>query len=520
MITAQELEQKISNDPLSWGFFYFPHHFRSHSPSFHHKILKEAQKNLLLVIGAPRESSKTTILGFLYPLHCISYKKKRFIVIITSVYTKSCGVLDAMKKEIKDNELFKGDFPISIPRDAEGDSIFRFPDGFEVRVLCKGRDQVGDGRGEKFGAYRPDLIIIDDVEDDKMVTNPERRQELQDLFDQVIMFAGERGLTQIIVIGTILHDDSQLAKLLSSEKYPEFRKLKYQGRNIVKGEKQSLWESKWTVADLDRMERNDPVSFAKEIQNDPVSGIMTKFRKEDFRYWKIENLGYVLYGAEGEVTARGELDHCKAAIACDLAWEEKRESDYSVILPAFLTHNADLLVDTYFCKKAMKPNEIEEILFTMENRLRSLTNNSVFIGFEKAKLEKVMKWLLKDAMRRRNHYLLFKDLQWDLDKIQRIVTRLQPRYHQHVIYHRSGMGELEHQLLRVPSGTHDDLPDALQGVVQILEYPRQIPKKTQEEDEFEWWRNRAIEAKNPKKKHYIYGRKGHRFEIPAQVAYK
>jgi hypothetical protein len=425
-----------------------------------------------------------------------------------------------MKKEIKDNQMFKDDFPIQITRDAEGDSIFRHPDGFDIRVLCKGRDQVGDVRGEKFGAYRPDLIIIDDVEDDKMVVNPERRQELQDLFDQVIMFAGERGKTQIIVIGTILHDDSQLSKLLSPDKYPGWKKLLYRGRNEVGGEKKSLWVEKWSVADLDRMEKNDPVSFAKEIQNDPVSGMMTKFQKSDFRYWKVDNMQYVLFGSEGEVTSKGELLHCKAAIACDLAWEEKRESDYSVILPAFLTPNSELLVDTYFCEKAMKPNEIEEILFTMENRLRLLTHNSVFIGFEKAKLEKVMKWLLKEAMKRRNHYLLFKDLQWDLDKIQRIVTRLQPRYHQHVIYHKSGMGELEHQLLRVPSGTHDDLPDALQGAVQLLEYPRQIPKVAQEEDEFNWWRNKAIDAKNPKRKHFVYGRKGHNWEIPAQVSYK
>jgi hypothetical protein len=168
----------------------------------------------------------------------------------------------------------------------------------------------------------------------------------------------------------------------------------------------------------------------------------------------------------------------------------------------------------------MRPNEIEEILFTMEERLRLVTGNSVFIGFEKAALEKVMKWLLKEAMKKRNKYLLFRDLQWDMDKITRIVTRLQPRYAQHVIYHRQGMGELEHQLLRIPSGSHDDLPDALQGVVQLLEYPRGMKKKEEQENEFDWWRRKAIEAKNPKKKHYMFGSKGHRFELPAEESFE
>jgi hypothetical protein len=508
-------------DPLAFGKYIFPHHFRLKSPTFHYKLLKAAQDNLNLVVGAPRASSKTTILGFLYPIHQISFKQKHFIVILTSVYTKSCGVLDAMKKEIRDNEDLSQLFPMEITKDAEGDSIIRHQDGFETRILCKGRDQIGDIRGEKFGAYRPDLIIIDDVEDDKMVINPERRMELQDNFDQVVLFLGERGVTQTIVIGTVLHDDSMLAKLLDPEKYKEFKKILYRGRNYDdQGTKFSLWTEKWTVNDLDEMEKKDPVSFAKEIQNDPVSGMINKFDRKDFRYWKIDNMNYVLFGTEGEVLARGELSRCKAAIACDLAWEEKRESDDSVIIPGFLTPNSEILVDTYFCKKGMRPNEIEEILFTMENRLRLVTGSSVFIGFEKAKLEKVMKWLLKEAMRKRNHYLLFKDLLWDADKITRIVTRLQPRYAQHVIYHRSGMGELEHQLLRVPSGTHEDLADGLQGLVQLLEYPRQFKKPEGPEAEFDWWRRKAIELKNPPKKHFVFGNKFHRVEIKATESFR
>jgi len=511
----------MESDHLVFGKYFFSQHFRLKSPTFHYKLLKAAQENLNLVVGAPRASSKTTILGFLYPIHQISFRKKRFIVIITSVYTKSCGILEAMKKEVKDNQEFKEIFPITITKDAEGDSIFRHSNGFETRILCKGRDQIGDIRGEKFGAYRPDLIIIDDVEDDKMVISLDRRQELQDLFDQVVLFIGERGITQTIVIGTVLHDDSLLAKLLSEENYKDFHKILYRGRNYDEyGNKSSLWVEKWTVNELDEMEKKDPVSFAKEIQNDPVSGMVNKFDRKDFRYWKIDNMNYNLFGTEGEIVARGELSRCKAAIACDLAWDEKRESDFSVILPAFLTPDSNILVDTYFCKKGMKPNEIEEILFAMENRRRLVTGSSGCMGFGRSKLEKIMKWLLKEAMRKRNHYLLFKDLMWDLDKITRIVTRLQPRYAQHVIYHRSGMGDLEHQLLRVPSGAHDDLADALQGVVQLLEYPKSLTKQKTPEDEFNWWRKIAIEAKHPLKKRYVFGSKHHRIEIPATVTFR
>jgi hypothetical protein len=129
-------------------------------------------------------------------------------------------------------------------------------------------------------------------------------------------------------------------------------------------------------------------------------------------------------------------------------------------------------------------------------------------------------------MRVRNKWLLTKDVAWDGDKITRIVTKLQPRYAQHSIYHRRGMGDLESQLLRIPSGAHDDAPDALQIAVSILEYPKQGKKPVVQDNEFEWWRKKAIEYKNRKTNSrgtvpYHWGGKSELSkQIPCKVAYR
>lgn len=520
----QEILKEFELNPLAWGMVYCNHHFRSSSPPFHLKIIKVSKESRFIAIAAPRESAKSTIVSFLIPTHSICFKKRRFMVIVQNTYKKAAGTLETIKREFKDNEKIKKAYGITITKDSEGDTIFRHPDGFETRVLCKGSEQIGSIRGEKFGAYRPDLFIVDDLEDDEMVRNPDRRRELQQLFDEALVPAGDRELCTFLVIGTILHDDSLMAKLVSKDYYKEYRKLLYRAKwKDSQGNWSSLWPEKWTLAQLEILEKDKPEVFAKEYQNDPVSGVMSKFKREDFRYWRIENMHYILFGPEGEVVSKGSLMDCKAAIACDLAWEEKRESDFSVIMPGYLTPQSDLLIDDYIFKKGLRPDEMEEILFTMEKRLRDITGQSIPIGFEKAKLEKVMKWLLKEAMRKRNKYLWFKDLQWDGDKIQRIVTRLQPRYSQHVIYHKKNMGDLENQLLRVPSGTHDDLADAAQGLVQLLEYPRgkSKPQQKSADPEFDWWRKQAIDAKKPKKSHFIYGNKGKNgFEIPHIVSFR
>jgi len=275
------------------------------------------------------------------------------------------------------------------------------------------------------------------------------------------------------------------------------------------------------------MRKNKPDVFAKEYQGNPVSGGMRKFDKADFRRWYIEEDHYVLLDNENHIISKGRLVDCKGAIGCDLAWEEKKEADYTVAMPGFLTPNSELLIDDYFCERGVRPDQFEEIIFKMEERLRKLTNKTVYIGFEKAKLEKVTKWFLKQAMQRRNVWLNLKDVSWVLDKVARIVTPLQPRYKLHSIFHKKDMGELEYQLMRVPAGTHDDLPDAEQILCRLLEYaplkPKD-PKERVEDGHFEWLLKK--EAKRQKKKGvkgkaFTFGKRTNKhWAVPAKESWR
>jgi hypothetical protein len=511
----------FNDNPFAWGMYYFPHHFRGPSPAFHQKIIEEAVCSKYLAIASPRESAKSTILTFLFPAHQIAFKRKHLIILIQSNLAKAVRSLETIKKEFRENRLLIDDYRIEFRKDNESDTIFKHRDGFEVEVICAGREQIGGLRGSKFGAYRPDLVLIDDVEDDEMVRNPERRADLQRVFDDVVMLLGKDESAQVVVVGTILHDDSQLAKLIDRRQYFEFRKLLYRGRNkLADGSYKSLWEYKWTVDDLNLMEKENPVKFAKEIQNDPSTGLMQDICVEDFRTWHIDAGEYVLLDNYGRITSRGDLRSCKAAIACDLAWDDTRQSDYNAIVPAYLTPQADILIEDYIFEKGVRPDRLEEIIFTMEAKLRGITGQPVPIGFEKAKYEKIMQYLLKLAMRKRNKALWFKPLQWDNDKITRIITRLQPRYKQHMIYHKKGMGDLEAQLTRIRSAAHDDLADAVQGLVQLLEYPRQVAAPKEKDDNFMWWRQQAIKFRSPKKEAYVFGRRKVGEFIDAKVSFR
>lgn len=513
---ANELLEIFENNPIAWGKYYLEDHFSEKSADFHLKIMSSCLESKYLSIQAPRGSAKSTIAAFLYPFHQIIHKRCHFVVIVQNTFSKAKEILNSIKDELKDNESLVRDYGIKMKRDMEGDSIFVHRDGFSIRVLCKGAEQIGSVRGERFRSWRPDLIIVDDLEDDTMVKNPDRRIELQNEYDEALMPSVNPSKHQVIVIGTILHDDCLMAKLVSSDFYPEYRKLFYTARyeNFVTHAQESLWPERWTVEDLNKLEKDKPDVFAKEYQGDPVSGSLKNFEDSDFRRWTIENGRYRLFDSEGKVTSDGLLSDCRAAIGCDLAWEEKKTADFTVVIPIFITPDSEILVDSYICKRGVRPDQFEEIIFNMEEKLRKATGKMVTVGFEKAKLEKVMKWFLGQAMRRRNHFITTKDIPWVSDKISRIVTVLQPRYKMGAVYHKQGMGDLEYQLKRLPSGKHDDLPDALQIAVRCLNFApnkKTANKRDPDYDEgFEWLKSQLLDKK-PKK--YVFGKKKG-FEVP------
>ena len=210
-----------SEEPYIWGRVYCPEHFRRGSPKFHYRLLKESREYDYFACAAPRGSAKSTILSFLNPIHEIVFKRKRFIIIVQNTYDKAASSLETIKDALREEKIHN-DFGVKIEKDREGDSIFQHPDGFRTRVICKGMDQLGSIRGVRFIAYRPDHIIIDDLEDDKMVLSRERRTELKRQFQDVLKYAGDTG-TQFTIVGTILHDDSLMAELVSPDLYTIYR---------------------------------------------------------------------------------------------------------------------------------------------------------------------------------------------------------------------------------------------------------------------------------------------------------
>jgi len=238
-LTEQErlaLRALCEKDLYLFAVRYFPHYLKKPSSKFHkylYKTLKyeinnkKRRRGLKLAIAAPRSNSKSSIISGIFPIWCICYQKKRFIIMISDTAGQAQDFLADIKRELEFNDKLIADFPHVCGKGPTWrlDEIVT-KNGVKVLALGTGSKI----RGRKFGVYRPSLVICDDLESGDMIRSPTTREFIRyQWFDKDLMFAGgEEGTsTDFIVVGTILGKDSLLHALTDPSQYPEWTSVRF-----------------------------------------------------------------------------------------------------------------------------------------------------------------------------------------------------------------------------------------------------------------------------------------------------
>src|SRR3990167_195831 len=169
----------------------------------------------LVAICAPRAHAKSTAITHCYTLASVLFKDRKFVVIVSDTYEQAVLFLQDIKKEFTSNEDLMSLFGVSkLEKDSENDIIVRMADNTRFRIIAKGAEQKM--RGLKWDGMRPDLIVCDDLENDEIVLNEERREKFRKwFFNALLPCRSDRGIVR--VVGTILHLDSLLERLMPKD---------------------------------------------------------------------------------------------------------------------------------------------------------------------------------------------------------------------------------------------------------------------------------------------------------------
>ena len=192
-------------------------------PLFHYELWEAAcSDHRYVAVGAPRGHAKSTAGTLAYGLAELLFRSSRFALIVSDTEAQAAMFLGAMKAEITENEDLIELFGISknekkevkLIKDTETDIIVEFSDGHTFRVIAKGAEQKL--RGLNWNGTRPDLLLVDDLENDELVMNQDRREKLRRWFMGALMpCMSPKG--KLRMWGTVLHFDSQLNRLLPQE---------------------------------------------------------------------------------------------------------------------------------------------------------------------------------------------------------------------------------------------------------------------------------------------------------------
>lgn len=434
-----------------------------------------------VAIAAPRGHAKSTAITHSYTLAKIVFRESRFVVVVSDTEAQSILFLGDIKKEVVENEPLRELFGIDgLEKDAETDVIIRFLDGHLVRVVAKGSEQKM--RGLKWRNLRPDLIICDDIENDELVMNKERREKFQRWFSSALLpVRSDKGIVRMV--GTILHADSLLESFMPKYNDPNTvrtplkdynRHPKYWLASKFRAHNpdfsQILWASKKTKESLLAIRAQYEArglldAYSQEYLNHPIDESNTHFRRSDFL----------------RVTDEDRKKRLNYYVTMDLAVTSKQTADYSVFMVWGVDPDGYIHIRNVI-RARMDSLEIIDTIF----ELFAIYDPTMFVTEKGLISNSIMPAIIK-RQDEENKYFRFELLPSMVDKLQRSqAIRLRARAGKVKIDKEADWyTTLEDELMMFPRSAKDDQVDAFALIGHTLNKFWEAPSEMEIAEEFE-----------------------------------
>jgi predicted phage terminase large subunit-like protein len=451
---AERQKRRCRAEADHFYFFrtYLPHYFSQPEAPFHRELVELLDKRpaatevlVPVVVAAPREFAKTSIASFGYVLHQICFSRRHFIILGSDTEDLASDLAGYIFLELLYNERISSDFGHLV---RDNMAVDDFVTRNDIRVKARGRGQRL--RGLKHQQWRPDLVVLDDLENDQMVLNPLLVRRLLRWVSGTVYPAIDAG-GSLFWIGTVQGPRSALQTALLSGEEP-WRHWNRRLYRALKEDGSSLWPERHPVEKLALQKAMmGSLAFNLEKMNQPQDeeGI---FREEWLRFYQPSDLA----GRELSVTGffdpsleTGASADFKAVVIVGL---DRREMIYYVVDAFIRKCSLDFTIAAIYERHA----RFGFYIFGVED---NLFQRLLLREFDRVAAD-------------RGYHLPLRGVTSKTAKETRI-SRLSALVERGLIRFCRGQGNqdlLLEQLLYFPSKTvHDDGPDALEGAIALQE---------------------------------------------------
>jgi len=428
--------------------------------------------NLLLLL--PRGTFKTSLITIAFGIQMTLNDPNIRILLDSETYFKSKAFLAEIKGHYESNEELRevfrtihGIYPNEgrkkelLWSDSQINLSCRTRHRKEPTFSCAGIDVTKNG-------MHYDLAICDDLHSEQNVTNTEQITKVKDHW-RLIYSLLDPG-KPLIVIGTRWHFDD-LYQLILDEQRNKFNILV---RKAIKDDGNLFFPNRLTRAFLDDVrEKQGSAHFSKQYQNEPIDDETATFKHKDFRYKKWEEVKDI------PINWYLTIDPSYAG----------QYSDYAAFVLCGMDYQRNLYIRHITRQKMTYSEIINETFKLFGNYLPRQ------IIIETVGAQKSIMYEFTNEQKRRGTWLPIQEVkQRTISKDERIRA-LAPFYEYGHVYHIREcpqLDEFELELLKFPSGKHDDVIDALATVLDFASPPNPKARQYKDDDEDPRSRRRSL----------------------------
>lgn len=461
MMKERNVRTAVTRESHYYFFhLYFAHYVKYPTAQFQKDVfhLTESENVENIYIVSFRGSGKSTIMTMSYPIWSIlGKKKKKFVVIFCQTVGQARQHMTNLKRELESNELLKNDLGPFHEEGEWGSSSLVFSK-LGARITVASAEQ--SIRGIRHNQFRPDLVILDDVEDLMSTKTKDGRDKTYQWYTGEVIPLGDNG-TEFVIVGNLLHEDSLLMRLKR-----ELEEEKIEGEfmycPLVDENSNIAWPGKYS--DLAAIEKErKKVGNEAAWQREYLLKIIPDEEQVIFPEW------IQCYDSLPEEEPRSVI------IGVDPAISQKDTADYTAIVVAAIygreeTYRAYIL-PMIINKKMAFPETINQIKATHDtldkiyDHVRICVEN---VAYQQAIIDQL-----------KNEFYPAEGVKLPSDKHSSLVAVSPLIQSGKIVFPKKGVDELTRQLVGFGKERYDDLADAFSIVAhKIIEEDKPSPKIT------------------------------------------
>lgn len=393
----------LEKDFEAWKVYYFPKYCYAPSAAFQKRAAKRELENSewYETRAWARELAKDVV-EMMITLNQVLTGKKRNILFISNSFDKAADLLEPYRINLTSNERIISDYGIqaNVGSWAWGD----FTTTMGASFLAVGADQ--SPRGSREEEFRPDKVILSDVDTDEDVNNTDIISKRWKKFEKAVY--PTRSVSrdfQVIFLGNIIAKDCCIVRSMEKADYIDIV-------NLVDKEGNSTWPEKNKPEHIARIRSKiSTMAFEGEYMNNPLSE-GTTFKEMTFgKVPPLDKFPFLLaYGDPAPSNSKNKAGSSKAL------WLMGKLNGKTYIITGFLDRvtNAQYVEWYYYIKEYVKDKNVI-YNYIENNTLQNPFYEQVFIPL-----------FLEASKRHMYHIGIIPDEREKPDKFSRIEGNLEP----------------------------------------------------------------------------------------------